>query len=87
MADNLLPILNWREKAVLRIFKRQSVLRYHDLPGGVGTKTMRGLMEKGLVGLVDKNIGEFAKIAVGTGPTTGFEGRNLYQVQTRSYGP
>jgi hypothetical protein len=37
------------------------VLRYHDLPPGVGRDTMRVLISRGLVELVDKNIGEFAK--------------------------
>jgi hypothetical protein len=54
-------LLNWREKSVLQAFEKQSVLRFCDLPTGVGAKTMRLLIAKGLVELVDKNIGEYAK--------------------------
>ena len=54
-------MLNWREESVLRAFEQRAVLRYHDLPRGVGYKTMRALIEKGLVELVDNNIGQFAK--------------------------
>ena len=53
--------LSWREQCALRAFEEQLVLQYHDLPTGIGRDTMRSLIEKGLVELVDKNIGEFAK--------------------------
>jgi hypothetical protein len=53
--------LNWRETRALKAFESRCVLRYHDLPFGVGLKTMRVLVEKGLVELVDENVGEFAK--------------------------
>jgi hypothetical protein len=53
--------LNWREKSAMQAFAKQAVLRYRDLPGGVGTETMHSLIAKGLVELVDENIGEFAK--------------------------
>ena len=53
--------LSWREQCALRAFEKQMVLRYHDLPPGVGRDTMRVLISRGLVELVDKNIGEFAK--------------------------
>jgi hypothetical protein len=54
-------MLNWREKSVLQAFEKQAVLRFCDLPIGVGHKTMRLLIAKGLVEVVDKNIGVFAK--------------------------
>jgi hypothetical protein len=54
-------MLNWREKSALQAFARQAVLRFCDLPIGVGYKTMRSLIAKRLIELVDKNIGEFAK--------------------------
>jgi len=54
-------MLNWREKSAMQAFAKQAVLRYHDLPRGVGYKTMRSLIAKGLIELVDKTIGEFAK--------------------------
>jgi hypothetical protein len=48
---------------------------------------MRALIKKGLVELVwTRTSASSQKCAAGVGPTTGFEGRNLYQVQTRSYG-
>jgi len=53
--------LSWREERALRAFEKEVVFRYHDLPRGVGRDTMRVLIAKGLVELVDKNIGEFAK--------------------------
>ena len=53
--------LSWREKLALRAFEELAVLRYCDLPGGVGEKTMRALIARGMVELVDKSIGEFAK--------------------------
>jgi hypothetical protein len=61
MAEEQMPMLNWREKCVMEAFEEQAVLRYCDLPTWVGAKTMRGLIEKGLVELVDKNVGEYAK--------------------------
>ena len=54
-------MLNWREKSVLRAFEEQAVLRFCDLPTGVGTKTMRALIAIGLVELVDNSVGEYAK--------------------------
>ena len=42
-----LPELNLREESALRAFEQQAVLRYHDLPVGVGSKTMRALIAKG----------------------------------------
>jgi hypothetical protein len=56
-----MPQLNWREERVMGAFEQQAELRYCDLPPWVGFKTMRALIEKGLVELVDKNVGEFAK--------------------------
>jgi hypothetical protein len=56
-----LPELNWREESALRAFEQQTVLQYHDLPVGVGPKTMLALIEKGLVELVDENVGLYAK--------------------------
>ena len=56
-----MPKLNWREESVMRAFEQQAELRYCDLPPWVGYKTIRGLIEKGLVELVDKSIEEFAK--------------------------
>jgi len=53
--------LSWRVERALRAFEKEVVLRYYDLPRGVGRDTMRVLIAKGLVELVDKNIGEFAK--------------------------
>jgi hypothetical protein len=53
--------LNWREKSVLQAFGKRAVLRYYDLPRGVGYKTMRSLIAKGLIEVVDENMGEFAK--------------------------
>ena len=61
MADEVSPMLNWREKSAMRAFAEQAVLRFCDLPIGVGYKTMRSLISKGLIELEDKNIGEFAK--------------------------
>jgi hypothetical protein len=52
---------SWREERALRAFEKEVVLRYYDLPRGVGRDTMRVLIAKGLVELVDKSIGEFAK--------------------------
>jgi hypothetical protein len=56
-----MPKLNWREESVLRAFEQQPVLRFCDLPTFVGPKTMRLLIAKGLVELVDKTVGEYAK--------------------------
>jgi hypothetical protein len=53
--------LSWREKLALRAFDELAVLRYCDLPVGIGEKTMRALIAKGLSELVDPNIGEYAK--------------------------
>ena len=53
--------LNWREESALLAFEEQAVLWYHDLPQGVGGNTMHLLVAKGLVELVDENIGKYAK--------------------------
>ncbi len=53
--------LSWREELALRAFEELAVLRYCDLPVGVGEKTMRSLIAKGLAELADPNIGKYAK--------------------------
>jgi hypothetical protein len=53
--------LNWREGRTLLAFERQAVLRFCDLPTYVGSKTMAALVELGLVELVDRSVGEYAK--------------------------
>ncbi|MGD0192463.1 MAG: hypothetical protein ABSD74_17130 [Rhizomicrobium sp.] len=61
MAEEPPPSVSWREKSALRAFDEQAVLLFHDLPRGVGYKTMRSLLAKGLIELVEPNIGAFAK--------------------------
>jgi hypothetical protein len=61
MTERNCPNRTGARKAQLRAFEQQAVLRYHDLPVGVGSKTMRALIAKGLVELVDENIVEYAK--------------------------
>jgi len=54
-------MLTWREELVLQAFEKETALQFCDLPAGVGHKTMRSLIARGLVELVDNTIGEFAK--------------------------
>lgn len=41
--------LDWRAMLVLEEFKGREVLRYCDLPPGVGYKTMADLVQRGMV--------------------------------------
>lgn len=53
--------LNWREECTMRAFQKMAVLRHCDLPPLVGLKTMAALVELGLVELVDRKAGLYAK--------------------------
>ena len=52
--------LDWREKLVLQAFEGRTVLRYCDLPPGVGHKTMEYLVDKGIVRIATADIGPHA---------------------------
>jgi len=49
---------DWRTKLVLKRFQERDVLRYCDLPAGVGHKTMALLVEQGVVRVVAEPRGE-----------------------------
>ena len=46
--------LDWRAKLVLKEFEGREVMRYCDLPAGVGLKTMDILVRLGIVKVVDE---------------------------------
>jgi hypothetical protein len=45
---------DYREKLVLKEFETRPVLRYCDLPSGVGHMTMARLVKRGLVRVVER---------------------------------
>lgn len=55
-----MPDLNWREREALQAFELKAVLYFYDLPTFVGRKTMKGLVARGLVEVVDRKVGEYA---------------------------
>jgi hypothetical protein len=45
--------LDYREMLVLKLFEARPILRYCDLPTGVGRITMQRLVERGLVRAIE----------------------------------
>jgi hypothetical protein len=53
--------LDLRAQRAIEAFTGIELLYFHDLPAGVGRKTMALLVERGLVEVVGANIGIYAK--------------------------
>ena len=53
--------LESRAKRALEAFRGLEVIHFYDLPSGIGRKTMALLVERGLVQVVDTDVGIYSK--------------------------
>jgi hypothetical protein len=53
--------LDRRTQRAIETFKSLELIYFHDLPVGVGRKTMALLVERGLVEVVEAQVGIYAK--------------------------
>jgi hypothetical protein len=50
----------YRKQRGLEAFKKRPILRFCDLPNGIGIKTMDELIELGLIEVADPTVGRFS---------------------------